>query len=305
MATSVCLVLLCFLTNAGSIKTDLIVVFLIHEHFVGRSPLINSSKMMEVDTHSPSTIMTRSFNYSLKRPRSPGSPSQERQPKRSSVALQDAYLSRRASSSVNQSSSNHHQPSPDDWVRQASDLSIGRPNSVDPVPSPSVTGDVQDENMALDPDEPSKSCSSVLVFSLPRLLQPSRTHPTTTQSNAPQACISPPQHLSQIIVGPADGQPLTPSITMAHEQHLSSVYVQSGISSDGSSNQQESQSGSTQSHDFFQTTSSEMPIPPLPPISQSPGPKSTSGRKQRFTMGPRADCLKCRMGEKGHWMHFD
>jgi hypothetical protein len=68
--------------------------------------------------------------------------------KRSSLALQDTYLSRRASSSVfsaNQSSSNNHQPSPDDWVRQASDLSIGRPNSVDPVPSPS--GDVQDENM--------------------------------------------------------------------------------------------------------------------------------------------------------------
>ncbi|KAI0928064.1 hypothetical protein AcW2_004197 [Taiwanofungus camphoratus] len=29
------------------------------------------------------------------------------------------------------------------------------------------------------------------------------------------------------------------------------------------------------------------------------------GRKQKFTMGPRADCEKCRMGVKGHWMHFD
>ncbi len=31
----------------------------------------------------------------------------------------------------------------------------------------------------------------------------------------------------------------------------------------------------------------------------------TSTRRQRFTMGPRADCEKCRMGVKGHWIHFD
>lgn len=268
--------------------------------------MISGSKMMEVDTHSPSSRMTRSFNYSLKRPRSPGSPSQERQPKRSSLALQDTYLSRRASSSVfsaNQSSSNNHQPSPDDWVRQASDLSIGRPNSVDPVPSPS--GDVQDENMALDPDEPPKSCSSVVVLPLPRLQQPSQAHPTTTQLNTSQAYINVPQHSSQVIVGPAGGQSLTPSMTMPHQQQPSSVYAQPGISSDGPSNQQEAQSEPPQSHDCFQTASSEMPLPPPPPICQSPGPRSTSGRKQRFTMGPRADCLKCRMGEKGHWMHFD
>ncbi|EMD34498.1 hypothetical protein CERSUDRAFT_117345 [Gelatoporia subvermispora B] len=30
-----------------------------------------------------------------------------------------------------------------------------------------------------------------------------------------------------------------------------------------------------------------------------------SARRQRFTMGPRADCEKCRMGVKGHWMHVD
>lgn len=35
----------------------------------------------------------------------------------------------------------------------------------------------------------------------------------------------------------------------------------------------------------------------------SPAPIST--RRQRFTMGPRADCEKCRMGVKGHWVHFD
>ncbi|KAG2157393.1 hypothetical protein DEU56DRAFT_764408 [Suillus clintonianus] len=260
--------------------------------------------MMEVDTHSPSPRMTRSFNYSLKRPRSPGSPSQERQPKRSSLALQDTYPSRRASSSVfsaNQSSSNHHQPSPDDWVRQASDLSIGRPLSVDPLPSPS--GDVQDESMALDLDEPPKTNPTVHVFSLPRLQQPSRAHSPTTQLNASQAYIN-SQHPSQIIAGPADGRPLTPSITMTHQQPPS-IYTQPCTSSDGSSNQQELQSEPPQNHDFLQTTSSGMPISSPPSTSQIPGTISSSGRKQRFTMGPRADCLKCRMGVKGHWVHFD
>ena len=28
-------------------------------------------------------------------------------------------------------------------------------------------------------------------------------------------------------------------------------------------------------------------------------------RKPRFTMGPRADCEKCRLGVPGHYVHFD
>lgn len=35
--------------------------------------------------------------------------------------------------------------------------------------------------------------------------------------------------------------------------------------------------------------------------TQATGPP----RKQRFTMGPRADCEMCRMRVKGHYMHFD
>ncbi|CCM06032.1 uncharacterized protein FIBRA_08277 [Fibroporia radiculosa] len=31
----------------------------------------------------------------------------------------------------------------------------------------------------------------------------------------------------------------------------------------------------------------------------------SGSRRQKFTMGPRADCEKCQMGVKGHWMHFD
>ena len=37
------------------------------------------------------------------------------------------------------------------------------------------------------------------------------------------------------------------------------------------------------------------------------GPPSSQGStlKKRFTMGPRTDCDKCRLGVKGHYMHFD
>jgi len=37
-----------------------------------------------------------------------------------------------------------------------------------------------------------------------------------------------------------------------------------------------------------------------------PGPDApTHSKRQRFTMGPRADCEKCRLGIKGHSVHFD
>ncbi|OJT04098.1 hypothetical protein TRAPUB_5250 [Trametes pubescens] len=34
-------------------------------------------------------------------------------------------------------------------------------------------------------------------------------------------------------------------------------------------------------------------------------PTSATTKRQRFTMGPRADCEQCRMRVKGHYMHFD
>lgn len=41
------------------------------------------------------------------------------------------------------------------------------------------------------------------------------------------------------------------------------------------------------------------------PISPTNSSSPVTNRKQRFTMGPRFDCEKCRLGVKGHWMHFD
>jgi len=45
----------------------------------------------------------------------------------------------------------------------------------------------------------------------------------------------------------------------------------------------------------------------LPPASQGPTPqiiRPSQPKRQRFTMGPRSDCDKCRAGVKGHWGHF-
>ncbi|KAI1788478.1 hypothetical protein LXA43DRAFT_1025310 [Ganoderma leucocontextum] len=45
----------------------------------------------------------------------------------------------------------------------------------------------------------------------------------------------------------------------------------------------------------------------VPPPGEPPDTTQPTGppRKQRFTMGPRADCELCRMRVKGHYMHFD
>lgn len=45
------------------------------------------------------------------------------------LALEDGYLNLRAPSSLFPANQNYHQPSPEDWVRRAGDLSIGTPLS--------------------------------------------------------------------------------------------------------------------------------------------------------------------------------
>jgi hypothetical protein len=42
-----------------------------------------------------------------------------------------------------------------------------------------------------------------------------------------------------------------------------------------------------------------------PATSWSANASPVNSRRQRVTMGPRADCEKCKLGVKGHWMHFD
>jgi len=50
-------------------------------------------------------------------------------------------------------------------------------------------------------------------------------------------------------------------------------------------------------------------LPPSPMLISPSGSyissPSSPNRKAKVTMGPRADCEKCRSGVKGHWLHYD
>ena len=94
--------------------------------------------------------------------------------------------------------------------------------------------------------------------------------------------------------------PATPSDTSSHQHQFTADYEQAGESERGPHarvhDQGLAQSVLTRGQD--RTDGSPRP-------SRTPDIPSASGRKHRVTMGPRADCAKCRTGVRGHWMHFD
>jgi len=57
----------------------------------------------------------------------------------------------------------------------------------------------------------------------------------------------------------------------------------------------------------FGGANSAPPSPMLvsPVVQAISSPTSPNSRKPKLTIGPRTDCIKCRDGVKGHWMHFD
>lgn len=60
---------------------------------------------------------------------------------------------------------------------------------------------------------------------------------------------------------------------------------------------------STPVSDDPMSASTSMNISPVSSFSRLCPPSPS--KKPRLTMGPRADCEKCRLGVKGHWMHLD
>lgn len=60
-----------------------------------------------------------------------------------------------------------------------------------------------------------------------------------------------------------------------------------------------------QNQNLSQPTRAQDRVDGSPRPSRAPDMPASSGRKHRVTMGPRADCVKCRTGVRGHWMHFD
>jgi hypothetical protein len=294
---------------------------------------------------SPPTTF-RSVAFTIKRPRSPGSPTQERQTKRLSLAPVglEGQCVRRAPTAPD--GVDGRAASQDDWVRQARELSIASPLSVTVGFPPAMNGSGTvaqsrvDEHMAVDYEE-----SQMLRIHV----HPGSSRPwTTTRSHLPsihitttptQTPVPTPNGLHalspapfSVLTGPPSSStesasstssipvtqrsvasaphpcppdiflfPATPSDTSSHQHQLATDYGQqaSGESEPGPHARMQGQSLSQSSLSRMQDRIDGSPRP-----SRADLPTS-SGRKHRVTMGPRADCVKCRTGVRGHWMHFD
>jgi hypothetical protein len=241
--------------------------------------------MMQVQRPSSSSRTLRS--YSAKRARSPETTNPTDRPhKRLSLAVNDIFpavvhsqTEFRSGWSGSGKSSRHHS---EDWVHQAGGLTIDSPQAGDGSSFSSRPRDVEeDENMTVDGDEIEIENNRRLPGSPPHISQTNTSFLQLTTSNSAQ-------YSSQ---------------QSSIDQH-SSCPVPSHLALQLPSIDSNSPVGSESTQPITQ---------PSPPTAMSISPTSpwnantisTSSRKQRFTMGPRADCDKCLLGVKGHWMHLD
>ncbi|GJE98123.1 hypothetical protein PsYK624_143450 [Phanerochaete sordida] len=235
---------------------------------------------MDVTMRSPSFRTHRSGKQ--KRARSPPSPSPyERPAKRQSMAA--AVTAAPFPQTVLPPPAMQDRQVSEDWVTRTRTLSIGKEHAdhemrLAPLLE-MVASASQDETMNMDNDVTMQFSQS-----------PSRSPPA---------------------LPPIPSMPAYPSFSSLSSHQLSTSVVPSSSSSAFSHPMSSSPSPHT-SHD---TPFSSPNIPPQvhapsqysimhsPQIQVPSAPAPT--RKQRFTMGPRADCEKCRLGVPGHWVHYD
>lgn len=151
-----------------------------------------------------------------------------------------------------------------------------------PVPSGLHAPSPAPFSVLTEPPSPSvESASSTSSVPVPQ---------TSVGTSAPHLC--PPE----IVFFPA-----TPSDTPPHQHQFVADYAQHpGESEPGPHVRMQGQRLSQSSLARTQDRADGSPRP-----SKTPDLPTASGRKHRVTMGPRADCVKCRTGVRGHWMHFD
>ncbi|KAJ6547417.1 hypothetical protein B0H19DRAFT_1165520 [Mycena capillaripes] len=227
--------------------------------------------MLEVEMQSPSFRTIRSV--SAKRARSPDSPS-ERPAKRLSLAIGGQlnssentfhYLNLSARSSA--STSRH---SSEDWVQQAGGLSIDSPL----FPSMSATvpefASTADEGMLVDAEEDLSTMSRrpylpPLRTESDALMQAGFPSSEPTHAQRQQVDLPSRSRYNTTETTPAPGSLFLPAINILPA-----------------------------TPDLLSRTRPSTPVH-----------DSSASKKQRFMMGPRADCEKCRLGVKGHWVHLD
>lgn len=226
------------------------------------------------------------------------------------------------------SSASGHQGYQEDWVQQAKDLAICEEDVN--VPS----GSASDENMVIDaqPHPHPYSNASTFVESMSSPVSSSHNHHIATCDHTREHTMSPPPSAAPFSI-PASAtmssssteQSPPPSSSTSSVAplagHPPAIYFSPATpSSDAPTPSSHDCGVREQDHDFcvgshhhqhgtntvertstLRTESIPMGKSCLPPSPCSSG----SSRKQRFTMGPRVDCIKCRMGVKGHWVHLD
>ncbi|KAF8061580.1 hypothetical protein FPV67DRAFT_1509477 [Lyophyllum atratum] len=233
---------------------------------------------MEVDLHSPSFRALRSFSSSTKRARSPET-SFDRPSKRPSLAVDHSRPESfsYANSSGNASPASSSRFPSEDWVHQADGLTIDSPV----IPGSGLTED-RDEDMNMEPDEPPAEDHT----------QRPDLPPLQTMSYTQTALYPPQQHhhhqhtpLSATSAPTLSGPLVTVLPPTPALPPLSTAYIdapQTRPSTPGA-----------------QTGASSAML-----VTSFAAADVTSPRKQRFTMGPRTDCIKCQLGVKGHSVHY-
>lgn len=177
----------------------------------------------------------------------------------------------------------------EDWVTRTRSLSIGKDNTdhemrLMPLVEMAAYGN-QDENMIMDHD-------ATMYFPQSPNRSPTALPPIPSAPAYPSFSSLSSHSLSSTLV---------PSSSSASSHHISPT--PSHFFSPPAHDTHTSSAPHTPSlHDEAQAPDNGMHPPQTHDLSRPPLPPA---RKQRFTMGPRADCEKCRLGVPGHWMHFD
>ncbi|KAG6919940.1 hypothetical protein DXG01_013289 [Tephrocybe rancida] len=231
----------------------------------------------------------RSHNTSNKRARSPGS-SGDRPNKRLSLTV-DRFRQAHSSGNVTpQSPAGSSRFPSEDWVDQADGLTIDSPN---------VSGfglpEDRDEDMNMDSDYTDSIPEDPPLLAQRPDLPPIQTahmhfahtlfrqHQQHTPLSATSSVPTPPGPLVTVL-------PPSPCISTTTTPVYNDV---------------------TPMQSQVQTQAPTRPATPVDDpagssamLVSSPMGSFIAPRKQRFTMGPRADCMKCQMNVKGHSVHY-
>ncbi|KAJ7470618.1 hypothetical protein FB451DRAFT_1254312 [Mycena latifolia] len=243
--------------------------------------------MLEVEMQSPSFRTTRSV--SAKRARSPDSPS-ERPAKRLSLAIGGSLASSEHAFQYlgSRSSANTSRHSSEDWVQQAGGLSIDSPlfPSMNPAVPELASGD---EGMLVDAEE------DVPGISRRPYLPPLRTQSDAFMQPGFSSVSGSHVHMEEQPLNPPSGSNYNTSETTppAGSLFLPAINILPATP--------DLLSRTRPSTPVRDLNSTAMNISPTTSYAVLGSPSS----KKRFMMGPRANCEKCRMGVKGHWVHLD